>query len=72
MSIVAGMKKILLLLLAVEATLTIVGCQKELQPDPKKGYDFTIERLRDVGQAIPNLKITLSDCIPKSKMIYYG
>ena len=66
------MKKALSILLATAAALAIVGCQKDPLPNQKEGYDFKIERLRDVGQVIPNLKITLSDCIPKSKMIYYG
>ena len=59
------MNKSLLILLAAAATLAIVGCQKDLQPSPKKGYDFIIERLRDVGQTIPNPKIDLNNCIPE-------
>ena len=59
------MKKTLFFLLAATATLSIVGCQKDPLPSPKKGYDFTIERLRDVGQTIPNPKIDLNNCIPE-------
>ena len=59
------MKKTLFFLLAVAATLSIVGCQKDPLPSTKKGYDFTIERLRDVGQTIPNPKIDLNNCIPE-------
>ena len=59
------MKKTLSIVLAVAATLAIVGCQKDPLPNQKESYDFKIERLRDVGQKIPNPKITLSDCIPE-------
>ena len=59
------MKKTLFFLLAATATLSIVGCQKDPLPSTKKGYDFTIERLRDVGQTIPNPKIDLNNCIPE-------
>ena len=59
------MKKTLFFLLAAAAALAIVGCQKVPLPSPKKGYDFKIERLRDVGQKIPNPKIDLSNCIPE-------
>ncbi|MCQ2182765.1 MAG: linear amide C-N hydrolase [Bacteroidales bacterium] len=59
------MKKTLFFLLAAAATLSIVGCQKDPLPSTKKGYDFTIERLRDVGQKIPNPKIDLNNCIPE-------
>ena len=59
------MKKTLFFLLAATATLSIVGCQKDPLPSTKKGYDFTIERLRDVGQKIPNPKIDLNNCIPE-------
>ena len=59
------MKKTLFFLLAAAATLSIVGCQKDPLPSTKKGYDFKIERLRDVGQTIPNPKIDLNNCIPE-------
>ena len=59
------MKKTLSILLVATATLAIVGCQKDPLPNQKEGYDFKIERLRDVGQTIPNPKIDLNNCIPE-------
>lgn len=59
------MKKALSILLATAAALTIAGCQKDFQPEQKESYDFKIERLRDVGQKIPNPKIDLNNCIPE-------
>ena len=62
------MKKTFSILLAAAATLAIVGCQKDDEseplPEPQK-EEFTIERLRDVGQPIPNPKINLNNCIPE-------
>ena len=59
------MKKTLSILLVATATLAIVGCQKDPLPNQKGSYDFKIERLRDVGQTIPNPKIDLNNCIPE-------
>ena len=62
------MKKTLSIVLAAAATLAIVGCQKDLQPGPQpepQKEEFTIERLRDVGQPIPDPQIDLANCIPE-------
>ncbi|MDO4801255.1 MAG: hypothetical protein Q4A15_03735, partial [Prevotellaceae bacterium] len=56
------MKKSILMLLATIATFTIVGCQDDNECECKKEKDFSIQRMRDLGEVSPN-PVNLKHCI---------
>lgn len=58
------MERLQYIIVAATAVLSLVGCEKTVQPEPQEG-EFKIERLRDVGKEIPNPTIDISDCIPE-------